>query len=307
MSEERIVKFESRNPKPERRPDSRERTSGSLSSFGSRRRLRASGLGFLSIFGPRISAFVLAFSGLALTSAAVPPGMSLIPAGPYRPLFRAENDPKEIPVKAFFLDVSPVTNSDFLEFVRNNPRWRRSEVKRIFADENYLKAWASDLDSGTNALTNAPVTWVSWFAAKAYAAWRGKRLPTVVEWEHAASASRTQPDGRKDGEFQKQISAWYSAPAPAQLPPVGRGQTNFYGVRELHGVVWEWVADFNTAMVTGDARGDTGLERQLFCGSGSAGAKDTGDYPAFMRFGFRSSLKANYTVHNLGFRCAKDL
>jgi sulfatase modifying factor 1 len=80
-----------------------------------------------------------------------------------------------------------------------------------------------------------------------------------------------------------------------------------FGFFDLHGLVWEWTSDFNSAIVTGDARGDTGLDRQLFCGAGSAGAKDTGNFPAFMRYGFRSSLKAPYTVHNLGFRCAKDL
>lgn len=237
----------------------------------------------------------------------VPVGMALISSGSYRPLFRGGNDLKEIPVEAFLLEVSPVTNADFLDFVRANPRWRRSQVKRLFADVNYLKAWAGDLDTGTNVLADAPVTWVSWFAAKAYCAWRGKRLPTVAEWEYAASASATQLDGRQDAEFRKQISAWYATPAPAQLPSVSQSPTNLHGVRGLHGLVWEWVADFNTAMVTGDARGDSGLDRQLFCGSGAAGAKDTGDYPAFMRFGFRSSLKADYTVHNLGFRCARDL
>ena len=100
---------------------------------------------------------------------------------------------------------------------------------------------------------------------------------------------------------------WYSAPTPARLAPVGSGRSNFWGVHDLHGLVWEWVADFNTAMVTGDARGDTGLERDLFCGGGSQGVKDTGNFPAFMRYGFRSSLQADYCVHNLGFRCAKDL
>jgi sulfatase modifying factor 1 len=78
-------------------------------------------------------------------------------------------------------------------------------------------------------------------------------------------------------------------------------------VRDLHGLIWEWTSDFNSAIVTGDARGDTGIERQLFCGSGSLGAGDRNAFPAFMRFGFRSSLKASYTVHNLGFRCARDL
>jgi formylglycine-generating enzyme len=188
-----------------------------------------------------------------------------------------------------------------------NPRWRRSRVKRIFADESYLKRWEGDFDAGANAPTNAPVTFVSWFAAKAYAQWKNKRLPGVAEWEYAASAGPTRPDGENDAEFKRQVLEWYSAPTPAQLPPVGSGRANFWGVHDLHGLVWEWVADFNTAMVTGDARGDTGLERDLFCGSGSQGVKDTGNFPAFMRYGFRSSLKADYCVHNLGFRCAKDL
>ena len=77
-----------------------------------------------------------------------PSGMVLIPAGVYRPLFRSENDAKEIPGDAFYLDVLPVTNAEFVEFVRANPRWRRSQVKRLFADENYLEHWAGDLDPG---------------------------------------------------------------------------------------------------------------------------------------------------------------
>ena len=233
--------------------------------------------------------------------------MVLVPAGVFTPLFRGENDPKTVPVRQFFLDICPVTDGDFLEFVRANPQWRRSLVKRLFADEAYLQHWQSDLELGTNAAGNTPVTHVSWFAAKAYAAWKGKRLPRLAEWEYAAAASPTRPDGAKDSAFQEEILHWYVTSAPATLQPVGSGKTNFWGVRDLHGLVWEWVADFNTAMVTGDARGDTGLERNQFCGSGAQGAGDRSNYPAFMRAGFRSSLKASYTVHNLGFRCAKDL
>lgn len=233
-----------------------------------------------------------------------PAGMALIPAGNYTPLFRAEGDAKEIPVKSFWFDVVPVSNADFLNFVRENPKWRRSAVKRIFADENYLKNWAGDLDVG--AAANAPVTQVSWFAAKAYCDWKGKRLPTTAEWEYAAAASPKRPDGENDAEFSRKVKAWYSTPAVEKLRNVGASAANYYGVKDLHGLVWEWVSDFNTAMVTGDARGDTGLDRQLFCGSGSQGAQDRENFPAFMRYGFRSSLKADYTVHNLGFRCAKD-
>jgi formylglycine-generating enzyme required for sulfatase activity len=205
------------------------------------------------------------------------------------------------------LDILPVSNGDLLEFVRLQPRWRRSQVKRIFADESYLKSWAGDLDPGANAPANVPVTEVSWFAAKAYAQWKGERLPSVAEWEYAAAASPTRADGKDDTNFTRQVLEWYSTPAPAQLPAAGLGHANFWGVRDLHGLVWEWVADFNTALVTGDARRDSGLDRQLFCGAGSQGATDVQNYPAFMRYAFRSSLKANYSVHNLGFRCAKDL
>jgi formylglycine-generating enzyme required for sulfatase activity len=179
-------------------------------------------------------------------------------------------------------------------------------VKRLFADERYLAHWAGDLDLGT-ADAAQPVTHVSWFAAKAYAAAKGRRLPTTAEWEFAAGAGFTEPDGKKDAEFQKAIALWYGTPSPAVLPPAGAGRANLYGIRDLHGLVWEWTSDFNSAIVTGDARGDTGLERNLFCGAGSLGSKDTSNYAAYMRFGMRSSLKAGYTVHNLGFRCAKDL
>ena len=42
-------------------------------------------------------------------------------------------------------------------------------------------------------------------------------------------------------------------------------------------------------------------------GAASLGARDTGDYAAFMRYAFRQSLRGAYTVHNLGFRCARGL
>ena len=155
--------------------------------------------------------------------------MALVPAGKYTPLFRGEKDAKEIAVAPFLLDERPVTNGEFLAFVRENPRWQRSQVKRLFADERYLAHWGGDLDLG-KADAAQPVTCVSWFAAKSFAAWRGRRLPTTVEWEFAAGAGFTNADG----------------------------------------------------------------------------AKDTANFPAFMLFGMLSSLKAGYTVHNLGFRFAKD-
>ncbi len=240
-------------------------------------------------------------------SVAAPAGMALIPAGVYRPLFRAPADPKEVPVDAFYLDKLPVRTGEFLEFIRANPRWRRSQVKPIFADAGYLRTWAGDLDPGPKAPLDTPVTCVSWFAAKAFAQWKGTRLPTLAEWEYTAAASPTRADGEKDACFQQDILRWYTT-LGATPGPVGAGRPNLWGVHDLHGLIWEWVLDFNTAMLTGDSRADAaGLERGFFCGAGGQGARDVNDYPAFMRLGFRSSLNANYCVQNLGFRCARDL
>lgn len=229
-----------------------------------------------------------------------------VSAGIYRPLFVGENSLKEIPIARFLMATAPVTNGEFLDFVRANPQWQRSQVKRLFADENYLKHWASDTDLGSACDAAQPVTWVSWFAAKAYAVWKNGRLPSTAEWELAAGIGFTQRDGSKEAEFQNAIARWYGTPSPTTLPAAGSGRANLDGIRDLHGLVWEWTSDFNSAIVTGDARGDSGLERQLFCGAGSVGSKDPSNYPAFMRFGFRSSLKASYTVHNLGFRYVQN-
>lgn len=234
------------------------------------------------------------------------PGMVRIPDGVYRPFFRGPGDPKEVPVKAFELDVLPVTSGEFLEFVRSHPQWRRSQVKHLFADQYYLKDWAGDLELGTNAPADAPVTFVSWFAARAYAQSKGKRLPTVAEWEYAASASPARPDGENDPAFKREVLEWYSTSGSGKPLRVGASRANYWGVHDLHGLVWEWVQDFNSALVSDDSRGG-GAERQFFCGAGAQGAANVDDFPAFMRYGFRSSLKADYCVHNLGFRCAKDL
>jgi formylglycine-generating enzyme required for sulfatase activity len=153
-----------------------------------------------------------------------------------------------------------------------------------------------------------PVTHVSWFAARAYCMWQGKRLPTLAEWEYVAMASAEAPDGRSDPAFMRRILQWYAKPSPSVPLPMGSGGKNYWGVYDLHGVIWEWVADFHTALVTGESRSDGDLERNLFCGAGAKGVAEQEriNYPAFMRYAYRSSLQGRYTVQNLGFRCARE-
>lgn len=234
-------------------------------------------------------------------------GMVRIPAGIYAPILRTKDEPERVAVDAFLLDARPVTNAEFLEFVRAHPQWRRSRVSPLFADQGYLADWAGELELGPKAPAGAPVVRVSWFAARAFAKAQGKRLPTTAEWERAAAAGFTMADGAREPGFSAMVLGWLTRPSPALFPAAGSGRPNFFGASDLHGLVWEWVEDFSTAMTTGESRADTGLERNLFCGAGAASARDVTDYPAFMRAGLRSSLRGNYAVPNLGFRCARTL
>lgn len=232
-------------------------------------------------------------------------GMVRIPAGSYVPLY-AVNGSREVAVPAFDLDRHPVTQEEYLEFVRANPAWRRSDVKRVFADRAYLADWRGDLDPGGPEAARRPTTHVSWFAARAYCEWRSKRLPGVDEWEYAALASEDLEDPGRDPAFRNRILALYSRPRPAEWPEVGSGFRNVYGVADLHGLVREWVEDFNSVLVSDDSRGTGGRDRRLFCASGANGATDTGDYAAFLRYAFRSGLRGASTIGNLGFRCARS-
>lgn len=228
-------------------------------------------------------------------------GMVKITSGEYS-MFFDNNTGKKVKVKSFFLDTRAVTNSEFLEFVKSNPKWARSKVSKLFADAGYLKHWKGDYNIGNPKINNSPVTNVSWYAANAYSKWKNKRLPTLAEWEYVGNASLIN-DKR---QVEKVILDWYSKPTPQVLPSVGTSFKNKFNVSDMHGLIWEWVYDFNSIVMNGDSRSNNAVQRDLFCASGSFGAANKEDYAAFMRFAFRGSLKAKYTVSNLGFRCALD-
>lgn len=224
--------------------------------------------------------------------------MIVVPAGSFK--MPAVLNQKEISVAAFMIDQNPVTNAEYLQFVRKNPQWQKSKVKKILSDASYLEYWKDDLNFGAANLAQAPVVRVSWFAAREYCHWRGKRLPLIEEWEYVA-----QLPFQDKTDIRATILEWYGSGAQWPLPPVRKSKPNQIGVYDMHGLIWEWVEDFNSSLVTGESRADGALDKNLFCGAGASGAADPGDYAAFMRFAFRSSLRAKYTVQNLGFRCVK--
>lgn len=223
--------------------------------------------------------------------------------GCYIPFLQTGEDIEKVSIHAFYLDIHAMTNNEFLEFVKKNPLWGSSKVPHLLADGNYLQQWESDFKIGNNKILNSPVTDISWFAAKAYAKWVGKRLPTMDEWEYASVAPVNLP---KEETLTSYILKWYGKPTPAVLPPVECAFKNKLGAYDKLGLIWEWVSYFNSLITGGDSRSQRTLGTGLFCAAGSQNAVNKEDYASFMRFAFRASLKANYTIRNLGFRCVMD-
>ena len=127
----------------------------------------------------------------------------------------------------------------------------------------------------------------------------------IDEWEYVAMANEKLPDARTLKSYNEYILSWYEKPKTFNNE-IGSTFKNYWGVYDLHGLVWEWTLDFNSVLVSGESRKDVDNDSDLFCGSAAIGATDLMNYAAFMRYAIRGSVKARYTMKNLGFRCVKD-
>jgi formylglycine-generating enzyme required for sulfatase activity len=229
-----------------------------------------------------------------------------VPSGAFESVLPPAPGIKSVTVKAFRLDQTPVTNEEFARFVSKSPQWRRDRVARVFADPEYLSHWQSATAIDPQ-VRRQPVIRVSWFAANAYCESRGARLPTWYEWEYVSAASATARDARNDDVWRQSILSWYSKSGRGALPNVGQTPANYYGIRDLHGVVWEWVDDLSAMLVSGDNRQQSDPDVLNYCGPGALTMEQKENYATLMRIAMLSSMQASYTSATMGFRCATDL
>ena len=172
----------------------------------------------------------------------VPVNMVLIPAGKF--LMGSDEGDDEKPVHtvyidAFYMDKYEVTNAQYKAFLQANPQWQKGRISSKYHDGDYLKHWNSN--NYPNGKANHPVTFVSWYAAMAYAKWAGKRLPTEAEWEKAA---RGELIAKKYpwGDFIDTTKANYNKNVD-DTTIVGKYQPNDYGLYDMAGNVLEWCID----------------------------------------------------------------
>jgi len=242
-----------------------------------------------------------------LAAAAADPGYVRVPAGDFATVLAYEDAPGPQRVDAFEMMVRPVSNADFQAFVRAQPQWRRDRVSPLLAGRGYLEHWRANDKPAPGTQAGQPVTHVSWFAASAYCSAQGARLPRWIEWEYAAAADAKRRDARRDPAWRERILAWYSEPATRPLPASGAGAPNTYGLRDLHGVVWEWIDDHASLLVSGDNREQGDPDKARFCGAGALSVADREQYAVLMRVALLSSVEAADSTSQLGFRCVKDV
>jgi formylglycine-generating enzyme required for sulfatase activity len=106
-------------------------------------------------------------------------------------------------------------------------------------------------DGGFRGDGNRPVTFVSWYGARGYAAWlstmtgKNYRLLSEAEWEYAARAGTTTAYywGEEVGEGNANCSDCGSKWDGRQTSPVGSFKPNAFGLYDMAGNVWQWVED----------------------------------------------------------------
>jgi len=147
----------------------------------------------------------------------------------------------------FLISKYEVTNKQYVEFLNATGKnddgvghtFVNMDIARIrYKDQIYkmVKGW-----------DDHPVVGLSWHGANAYAEWDGGRLPTEAEWEKAARGA----DGRKwpwgdlwEAANCNTLESGQHGTIPVGSYPMG---ASVYGVHDLTGNVYEWLADWYQA------------------------------------------------------------
>lgn len=172
-----------------------------------------------------------------------PEGMACVPGGWF--IRGSDEGPKDarpqerVWVQTFYMDLNEVTTEAYKACVA------RKECPK--AGPNYKDY----------SRPRQPIVGVSWYDAQAFCEAHGKRLPTEAEWEKAARgpAGETHPWGNAPATCERAVikdargrscgvKKRFGSPEKGRTLEVGSRPAGRYGLFDMSGNSWEWVADW---------------------------------------------------------------
>jgi serine/threonine protein kinase/formylglycine-generating enzyme required for sulfatase activity len=241
-----------------------------------------------------------------LPAGGVPARMVFVPGGDYRLISWSRPTDRRVRLDDYFIDKYEVSNQEYKEFINAGGYVKREFWKHPFVKDGPSIPWADAMRTlvdrtglpGPRTWSNQgfpegrgdhPVTDITWYEAAAYAAFRGKRLATVFQWEKAARNGFAPPAGVSGmpwgafypGDPLNDRANFGTGPLPTTSAPFGMSP---FGAYNMAGNVAEWTSNDSSEgfLATGGAWGDPTYTFSQFGG----------------RPGFFSSEK-------LGFRCVR--
>jgi formylglycine-generating enzyme required for sulfatase activity len=197
--------------------------------------------------------------GVSIDFVYIPAGSFAIGAAPGEegPLDDSEEPQHIVELsKGFYLAKYELTQAQWRAVVGTQP-WRRRQ---------YVKEGAQ-----------FPATYITWVEVEEFVRRLNKkaskdlyRLPTEAEWEYACRAGTTTPWASGDDEQTLEDYAWISGNTWALRKKhphaIGQKKPNAWGLHDMHGNVWEWVADWESAYTADrqiDPQGPENGERRV--------------------------------------------
>ncbi len=225
----------------------------------------------------------------------IPPGTFRMGATPKD----SEADPDEKPPhpvrisRGFWLGSTPVTVGAYKMFA--------AEAKVKMPEAPFFNpGWQKD---------DHPIVNVSWTDAEAYCKWAWSRLPTEAEWEYAARGGRENLK-YPWGDTISQENANYRGSKRNGTSPVGGYPANSWGLYDMAGNVWQWVADwhdpkyYSTLSVeepTPDPRGPLKGDGRVVRGGSWL------NLAGYARVSYRNGNDPVYRSNVIGFRCVREV
>jgi formylglycine-generating enzyme required for sulfatase activity len=214
----------------------------------------------------------------------------------------SEGPPHSIYLDAYWIDQTEVTNAQYAKFLTEVGN--QIEEGALWFNEGKIY----ETDDGwvvEEGYEDYAVVFVTWYGARAYCDWTGKRLPTEAEWEKAARGTdeRIFPWGDEEpicdlaqfggcGEEEQRVGSYPNGTSP-------------YGALDMAGNVWEWVYDlyethyYDISPTENPTGPEEGSWRVMRGGAWNSTALE-------LRTTVRSKVSLKFGGHNSGFRCVLE-